>query len=182
MYVLLDKTNKLVNSLAVHLIGDVMFKSFLEKWSKEVNRNDSKNSSGGNKLRLYQNIKADFISEPYLELHIGFSARSAFAKLRCGVAPINIEIGRYQNVPVSQRFCPFCDNCIEDEVHILTDCDLYMDIREELYSVISKRDICFDQLSNKDKALYILSGLTCVKECANTCKKILKRRMLLITK
>ena len=180
--VLLDKTNQLVNRLAVTLIGDVMFKSFVEKWSKDVNRHDSKNNIGGNKLRLYQNIKADFIPEQYLELHIGFSAKSAFAKLRCGVAPINIEIGRYQNIPVSQRWCPFCEHCIEDEVHILTNCDLYIDLREKLYSVISKTDNCFYHLTNKDKALYILSGSICIKECANTCKKILKRRMLFITK
>jgi len=161
LYVLLDKTNMLIKSLAVTLIGDVIFKSFCEKWTIDVNRNNSKNSIGGNKLRLYQNIKADFISEPYLDLCIGLSAKSAFAKLRCGVAPINIEIGRYQKVPIAQRLCPFCVHCIEDEIHIVTNCDLYIDLRE---------------------ALYILRGSICVKECANTCKKILKLKQLFITK
>ena len=53
------------------------------------------------------------------------------------VAPINIKKGKYQNVPIAQRLCPLCVHCIEDKIHILTNCDLHIDLREELYSVIS---------------------------------------------
>ena len=32
------------------------------------------------------------------------------------MAPIiNIELGRYVGIPVNNRFCMFCENCVEDE-------------------------------------------------------------------
>ena len=41
--------------------------------------------------------------------------RSAFAKFRCGVAPIRIETGRYEGLDFNSRTCPLCRNAIEDE-------------------------------------------------------------------
>ena len=49
----------------------------------------------------------------------------------CGVAPIRIETGRYENLSVDERKCPFCNNT-EDEGHFLFTCHLYEDIRLEL--------------------------------------------------
>ena len=49
--------------------------------------------------------------------------RSAYAKFRCGVAPIKIESCRYclNRVPVEQRLCDEC-NLIEDEFYVLMVC------------------------------------------------------------
>ena len=47
------------------------------------------------------------------------SHRSALAKFRCGVAPIRSETGRYENLSVNERFCPFCLDCIEDVCHVI---------------------------------------------------------------
>ena len=52
--------------------------------------------------------------------------RSAMACFRCGIVPINIELGRYVNVPADQRFCHVIDNCIEDEVHTVVRCRMYI--------------------------------------------------------
>ena len=60
------------------------------------------------------------------------SHRAAFCKFRCGVAPIRIETGRYENIDVSQRLCNFC-NVVEDETHIILDCSANL-LRNNLFS------------------------------------------------
>ena len=50
---------------------------------------------GGNKLRTYRTFKNEFITEPYLSIIVHKEYRSAYAKFRCGVAPLKIETGRY---------------------------------------------------------------------------------------
>ena len=63
--------------------------------------------------------------------------RSAYAKFRCSVAPINLETGRYglNRVPVDQRLCEEC-NVVEDECHVIMYCTLYTDIRDQLFTEI----------------------------------------------
>ena len=47
---------------------------------------------------------------------------AAFAKFRCGIAPLSIETGRFENKPLQEPKCPFCDK-VETESHVLLDCD-----------------------------------------------------------
>ena len=56
--------------------------------------------------------------------------RSAYAKFRCGVAPLKIETDRYgvNRVPAEERLCDAC-NSVEDEFHVLMKCPLYRDAR-----------------------------------------------------
>ena len=70
---------------------------------------------------------------------------SAFAKFRCGVAPIRIETGRYEGLSIEERICPFCSD-IEDEKHVLLDCKVYNDLRTSLL----------------DKALYTTQKMFCI--------------------
>ena len=50
-----------------------------------------------------------------------------------GVAPLNIEIGRYTNLAIEDRLCPFCLNITEDETHVMLNCGMYDDIRAKLF-------------------------------------------------
>ena len=61
----------------------------------------------GNKLRTYRTFKHDYITEPYVCIITQNKYRSAYAKFRCGVAPIRIETGRYgaNRVPPEARLC-----------------------------------------------------------------------------
>ena len=62
--------------------------------------------NGNNKLRTY--CKNIFQTEFYVKNIMIRSHRSALAKFRSGVAPIRIETGRYQKLPVNElRLCPF---------------------------------------------------------------------------
>ena len=65
---------------------------------------------GGNKLRKYALFKTVFEAEMYCKKLLPLCHRAAFAKFRCGVAPLPIETGRFENKPLEERKCPFCDN------------------------------------------------------------------------
>ena len=55
---------------------------------------------------------------------------------KCGVAPLQIEIGHYNGVDVEHRLCTLCDKHeIEDECHVVIRCDMYEDIRSELFEM-----------------------------------------------
>src|SRR5262249_10634457 len=86
------------------------------------------------KLRTYRLFKSKIALEPYTQLP--FFDRRLVAQLRCGVAPLAIETGRWQRpyVPKSERFCLLCrsqldNNVVEDEAHFLIDCQSYQDAR-----------------------------------------------------
>ena len=55
--------------------------------------------------------------------------RGAYAKFRCGVAPIRLETGRYERLDESDRTCFHCPDMVENEQHVLLECPLYNDIR-----------------------------------------------------
>ena len=73
-----------------------------------------------NKLRTYKTFKHDFITEPYVCIITQKKYRSAYAKFRCGVAPILIEKSRYgaNRVPPETGLCMQCSR-IEDEFHVI---------------------------------------------------------------
>lgn len=49
-------------------------------------------------------------------------------KFRCGAAPIRNETGRHERLPLTKWVRPFCKTH-----NVITQCDLYDDIRVELY-------------------------------------------------
>ena len=81
--------------------------------------------SNGNKLPTYKRYKSQYCAELYLKQNISIKFRlSAYAKFRCGVAPLKIETGRYEKKPINERCCFMCKNEIEDEKHVVTLCPL----------------------------------------------------------
>ena len=67
-----------------------------QEWKEKLLSSTSVASErfGGNKLRTYKTFKQDFITEPYVCIAAQKKYRYAYAKFRCGVAPIKIETGR----------------------------------------------------------------------------------------
>ena len=97
------------------------------------------------------------------------SHRSALAKFRCGVAPIRLETGRYEQLPVGQRLCPFCQNCVEDEYHVILKCPIYDNIRSPLIDIALNMnpelgefsvDMLYYILANEDTNVQRLSAKT----------------------
>ena len=80
------------------------------------------------RLRLYREIKDEFILENYLINIINPKIRKALTKLRCVSHSLQIEIGRrgVNRCEYRQRLCKYCNlNDIEDEFHFLLICPLY---------------------------------------------------------
>lgn len=107
--------------------------------------------------------------------------RSAFAKFHCGVAQLKIETGRYENKPVEERICPFCDD-IESEPHVFLYCDLYDDFRNELFRNALNINPNFNVFSSEEKIIFLFSNHSMIRYTAKTCFNILQRRTFYLSK
>ena len=140
-----------------------------------VNRQTARRGTGQNKLRTYNKFKQVFEVEPYVHKLMSRGRRSALAKFRCGVAPIRLETGRYENLPVEQRLCPFCETSVEDELHVVLICPMYNDLRMPLVEAASHINPLIP--ANSLEMLYhILSNENLNTLSAKTLSYILKRR------
>ena len=112
-----------------------LFENITVKWYNCINSNHGvRHINNGNKLRNYKQFKNTYKTEPYVYNDIlPRNHRSALAKCRCGVAPLKIETGRYQSLPVNERICFHCDSIVEDEIHVLMCCPLYEHLRNDLF-------------------------------------------------
>ena len=77
------------------------------------------------KLRTYRLFKTDLAPEPYVDCCMSRFKRSIFAKFRCGILPLQLEIGRFRGQAEHERICQLCGNDVESEIHFLFECPLY---------------------------------------------------------
>ena len=82
------------------------------------------------KLRCYNLFKPDLSQTEYLNLNIPKYQRSLFAQFRAGVLPLQVEIGRFRETLLEERWCNRCDmDQVEDGFHFLCICTNYNDFR-----------------------------------------------------
>ena len=55
----------------------------------------------------------------YIYIYIYIYIRSNFAPFRCGIQALEIKVGRYQFITLENRFCWWCNNVAENEIHAL---------------------------------------------------------------
>ena len=175
---LLDVTLSQDKKGSTAFIRDVLCQQFVTKWEGDIAGGNRKSS----KLRTYCKLKHVFEPEMYLNCIMGRKIRSSYAKFRCGVAPIRIETGRYEKLDLCERLCIFCEGCIEDEFHVLTECSLYIDIHSKLCEAIMKVFIDYVFYSPEQKGVFILSVKDpyLISLCSKACNDILIRRQLFI--
>ena len=82
------------------------------------------------KLSFYQTYKKSFVKEPYLDFITDCNDRQSLTRLRISAHHLEIEKGRHKNVARENRICTWCKLCmgqdvIENENHLLNECDLY---------------------------------------------------------
>ena len=125
-----------------------------------------KHKSTSPKLSYYNSIKSVFKKEPYLDQCMGFSRRYCTTQLRISAHDLQIERGRYVNMPRNERICTWCkttlgQNIIEDEKHTLFDCDLYSTIRTNLIENLNKyRDERRPLISHSNLKDYLMQTLS----------------------
>ena len=130
---------------------------YSKKWFEQLNANHE-----NNKLRTYCKFNHEFEPEKSLFTVKKLVNRRLFTQLRISAHDLHIETGRYnkpEKTPVSNRLCRFCNlNKVEDEFHVLMDCDFYKDLREVLFTNLAKCSL-FDQLPDGDaKFLFLMSS------------------------
>ena len=103
--------------------------------------------------------------------------RSAYAKFRCGVAPIKIETCRYglNRVPVDQRVCETC-NVVEDEFHVIMVYSVFDDISLRLMVSISEFNQDFKKLPLQEQFAQIMSNPLYYKIVSKAMHSILNRK------
>ena len=148
-------------------------------WREKLNAEFARGGpdAGGNKLRTYTRFKESYTTEQYVRIIIQKKYRSAYAKFRCGLAPIKLESCRYglNHVPVDQRLCEEC-NVVEDECHVIMYCTLYTDIRDQLFTEISEISCQFPTLTVDDQFFQIMLNALYYRAASRAMNNILNRR------
>ncbi len=136
------------------------------KWRADINIEISHTGRGRTKLFTYRLFKRSFGTLPYLkDTHLTHARCIAMAKMRCGVAPIRLEAGRYEGLTEQERICPVCDmDEIESEIHVMIFCPLYNDIRATLYESALLTDNDFNTYSNLDNVLFLMDNEGIIKK------------------
>ena len=95
---------------------------YVQNWFTDVSLN--------RKLVLYKDFKLNCSHESYLDIIKIRTYRHALAQIRTGHHSLEIEKGRYINIPRNQRLCKVCSSYIEDEYHFVLCCNVYDDLRD----------------------------------------------------
>ena len=104
------------------------------------------------KLRTYRLYKTSFGVENYVVANISRQERSRLAQIRLGIAPLQIELGRFNNTPIENRLCKFCDlSLVEDEFHFVFVCPGLTGIRQDLLTAIYFKFPDFDNFNQTQK-------------------------------
>ncbi len=143
------------------------------QWEYNLNREVR---NGSNKLRTYRTFKNIYLNKP-----MAFKFRKCFSMLRCGTAPLIIETGRYERLPVEQSVCEVCDSDnVEDEMHFLISCNAFTQERTKWFSHVSQFVGNFNELSFEDKFIVLMSDPNICTFTAKACHDIfIKRRAIL---
>ena len=158
--------NTLISNVAEALTND-----FFADWYNTINSESGRNGNGRNKLRTYRLFKSEYKIENYCKFLLPGSHRAAFAKFRCGVAPIRIETRRFENLDIG-HFC----NVVEDESHVILECSLYNNLRCVLFSKAASVLPNFYDLNHTEKMSFLFSNTDMIRLCAKTCFKMLQTR------
>ena len=98
-------------------------------------------------LRSYVMFKNSFKSESYVKMAHSKMSHSIFAQLRLVILPLEIEMGRFRNIPSGSGMCHFCKNEIDDELHFVCVCPVYSNPRNILFNEII---LTYNNFSNLD--------------------------------
>ncbi len=102
-------TNSCVN---VKLMNDVLHQWVCTTWNQDIFNLDT--------LRIYVTFKQEYGTEHYVKVVTNRQHRAALSQFRCGVLPLKVETGIFQDIPVEYRLCIICEeNVIETESHFL---------------------------------------------------------------
>ena len=121
----------------------------------ELNRENSK-------LRTYKFLKTEIGREPYLKNTKNIQDRILLTKFRLSNHSLMIDKGKHLKIPKKLRYCPFCPDSIEDEIHFLIKCKCCNTHRNTIYENITKGKVLENFLAKSDmeKFKFLLTDST----------------------
>ena len=154
----------------------ILMELHTSQWFNDLQKVTSVNGNGRNKLRTYRTFKDTYDVEHYCKINLPYPHRSAFSKFRCGVAPIRLETGRYENLIEAQRICPLCLDGIESELHVMLKCPVYVEDRQILFDKACNVNRNFNAIDDIEKLRFLFSNLDMIRLTAKTCCNMLRIR------
>ena len=152
-------TSAVLNSIKPKLLAEYEL-----EWPEKLNSDVAMRgiNAGGNKLRTYRKFKHSYSTEPYAKIITSKKYRSAYAKFRCGVAPLKIETCRYglNRILVEERLCESCQ-VVEDEFHVMMVCPLFNDIRSQFILQLNEVEQSFNDYTQEEQFIYVMSNPAC---------------------
>ena len=98
---------------------------FFEKTRESIRK---KADEGRSKYKTYLQINPNLETPTYYNDIYNYRQVSMIAKLRVSMHNLQVEMGRRSRTPRDLRLCQ-CEQSVEDELHFLTQCAFYNDIR-----------------------------------------------------
>ena len=129
-------------------LNDIFTQEAFEKISKDTS-----------KLRTYALFKKEKGFESYLTEIKNFSVRKSVTRFRLSNHKLLIEVGRHQNINLSERICPLCSQSVEDEAHFLFACPAYQYQRELFLNPTMEKHPNFVRWSKPQKIELIMSNM-----------------------
>ena len=78
-----------------------------------------------------------YCTENYATMNLKQQQHSILAQLRCGILPLQIEVGRFTNVQRMNRKCTLCEcDTVEDETHFILVCPFYNSDRTRFHKLV----------------------------------------------
>ena len=128
-----------------------MKKRYIIYWKNKINNNEGK-------LRTYKTFKNNFIFEPYLNQVNNSNDRKSLTRLRTSAHNLEIERGRYLNIPAEERTCKLCNKDIGTEVHFLLECEKLSTIRNKHLKDILNTNPNLNTLNKSNLFIYLVSS------------------------
>ena len=147
---------------------------FIQDSFSDINKPESK-------LRTYKKIKTKAGYENYLSIITSQKDRISLTKLRLSNHRLMIEKGRHTKTPKEMRFCPFCKDLVEDEIHFLMQCKTYKIFRKSLFAKYLKNPI-FKNLDVSRQFTQLLEDTNNISEVAHSINKMFHCRDFLLEK
>ena len=144
----------------MQIVKKKLSKIFIDEWKESLNSETNKQGNMGNKLRTYRKFKNLFKFEEYLQFGSKTEQQTyiyIYTKFRIRARDLRIERGRYEGLKVEDRICNTCNLNIEDELHFLMICLSLDNCRAKYFNIIKRLYTNFENLSTKDKFIWLLS-------------------------
>ena len=137
-----------------------IYKKLFQTLSDEFHQNSFENiSREDSKLRSYARVKTEIGVETYLTQIKNPDIRTEMIKFRLSNHSLAIETGRHKNIPKDHRFCPFCPEDVETELHFLLLCPCYNPSRAQMLEQIIAFKPSFQFYTLDEKFQYLISNI-----------------------